>query len=59
MHARVSSGLSQALRKLYGDMLTGIRRIERWPFYNGEEPTEYIEVTCRGRLRGGPRRVSM
>jgi hypothetical protein len=29
-------------------MLTLFRRIENWPFYNGEEPTEYIEGTYRG-----------
>lgn len=48
-HARISTGLSRALRKVYGDMLTQFRRIENWPFYNGEEPTEYIEMTYRGR----------
>jgi hypothetical protein len=57
MHARVSSGLSRAVRRIYGDMVTCTRRIESWPFYNGEEPTEYIELTYRGRLRGGARRV--
>jgi hypothetical protein len=48
MHTRVNSGLSSALRKIYGSMLTQFRRIENWPFYNGEEPTEYIEGTYRG-----------
>lgn len=48
MHTRVNSGLSTALRKIYGNMLTQFRRIENWPFYNGEEPTEYIEGTYRG-----------
>jgi hypothetical protein len=48
MHARVTTGLNQALRKIYGDMLTQFRTIESWPFYNGEEPTEYIEATYRG-----------
>jgi len=48
MHARVTTGLNQALRKIYGDMLTQFRTIENWPFYNCEEPTEYIEATYRG-----------
>lgn len=57
MHSRISTGLSRALRKIYGDMLTIRRRIENWPYYGGTEPTEYIELTYRGRLRGGVRRV--
>jgi hypothetical protein len=48
MHARVTNGLNQALRKINGDMLTKFRMMENWPFYNCEEPTEYIEVTYRG-----------
>lgn len=44
-HARVTSGLSRAFQKLHGDMVTQVRRIENWPFYNGEEPTDYIEGT--------------
>lgn len=44
-HARVTSGLSRAFQKQYGDMVTQVRRIENWPFYNCEEPTEYIEGT--------------
>lgn len=56
MHARVSTGLSRALHKLYGAMITSTRRIERWPYYGGAEPTEYIELTyCGRRLRGGER----
>ena len=47
MHTRVNTGLNTALRKMYGDMLTLFRRIDNWPFYNGEEPTEYIEGTYR------------
>jgi hypothetical protein len=47
MHTRVNSGLNMALRKIYGDMLTLFRRIENWPFYNCEEPTEYIEGTYK------------
>ena len=41
MHVRISTGLNMALRKIYGDMLTTFRKIDNWPFYNGEEPTEY------------------
>jgi hypothetical protein len=48
MHTRVNNGLNTALRKIYGDMLTQFRTIENWPFYNCEEPTEYIEGTYRG-----------
>ena len=48
MHARVTTGLNQALRKIYGDMLTLFRWIDKFHFYNYEEPTEYIEVTYRG-----------
>jgi hypothetical protein len=51
MHARVTTGLNHALQKIYGDMLTKCRTIEQWPFYNGEEPTEYIEVTYRAERR--------
>ena len=43
MHARVTTGLNQALRKIYGDMLTLFRRVDKFSFYNYEEPTEYIE----------------
>ena len=45
MHVRVTTGLNQVLRKIYCDMLTQFRLIDNWPFYNGEEPTEYIEGT--------------
>lgn len=54
MHARVTTGLNQALRKIYRDMLTKFRTIENWPFYNGEEPTEYIEITYRRQAVGLP-----
>jgi hypothetical protein len=48
MHARISTCLNKALRRMYGDMLTQFQLIENWPFYNHEEPTEYIEATYRG-----------
>lgn len=44
-HARVISGLSEAFQKLHGDTVTLVRRVENWPFYNYEEPTDYIEGT--------------
>ena len=47
MHTRISTGLNQSLRKIYGDMLTLFRRIDNFYFYNCEEPTEYIEGTYR------------
>jgi len=56
MHARVTTGFNQALRKIYGFMLTQFRTIENWPFYNGEEPTEYIEATYRRRSEEGNNR---
>lgn len=59
MHARVTTGLNQALRKIYGDMLTQFRTIENWPFYNGEEPTEYIEITYRRRSEEGNKRRTL
>jgi hypothetical protein len=30
-----------------GDLLTQFRTIENWPFYNCEEPTEYIKGTYK------------
>lgn len=45
MHVRMTTGLNVVLRKIYGDGLTLFRTIENWPFYNFEEPTEYIEGT--------------
>lgn len=43
MHARVSAGTSEVIRKYFGDMITEVRRIENWRFYNGQEPTDYME----------------
>lgn len=48
MHTRISTGLNRTIRKVYGDMLTLFRRIDKFSFYNYEEPTEYIEGTYRG-----------
>ena len=45
MHARVNNGLSQVMQKYYKDMVTLVRRIENWKYYNGAEPTDYIEGT--------------
>lgn len=45
MHARVSAGMSEAVRRYFGDMITAVRRIENWRFYKGQEPTDYMEGT--------------
>lgn len=45
MHARVNNGLSQMIQKYYRHMVTKVRRIENWKYYNGQEPTDYIEGT--------------
>jgi len=42
MHARVSTGLSKAVQRYFGTMMTEVRRIENWPYYNGQEPTDYM-----------------
>lgn len=42
LHARVKTGLSTIMQKKF--KVTEVRRIERWQFYNFEEPTDYIEV---------------
>jgi len=43
MHARVSNHLSEIIQKKLA--ITEIRRIEKWAYYNFEEPTDYIEAT--------------
>jgi ribosomal protein S18 acetylase RimI-like enzyme len=43
MHARVSNNLSKIIQKKM--KITQIRRIQRWKYYNYEEPTDYIEAT--------------
>lgn len=42
MHARVSTGLSNSVQRYFGKMMTEVRRIEKWPFYNGDESTDYM-----------------
>ena len=42
LHARVTTGLSRMLQKNMKMLV--VRRIERWRFYNYEEPTDYIEM---------------
>ncbi len=55
MHARVSTGMSQAVRRYFGEMITKVRRIEKWKFYNYEEPTDYMEGTYnRNREKNKP-----
>ena len=42
MHARVYTGLSQKMQKMY--VVTKMRRIQKWKYYNSQEPTDYLEV---------------
>jgi ribosomal protein S18 acetylase RimI-like enzyme len=42
LHARVSNGLSNFIQKKM--KVTDIRRIDKWKYYNYEEPTDYIEA---------------
>ena len=42
MHARVVTGLSKKMQNNY--VVTKIRRIEKWKYYNHQEPTDYLEV---------------
>ncbi len=42
LHARVSNGFSQKVQKEF--VAQKIRTIEKWKYYNYEEPTEYLEV---------------
>lgn len=46
-HARVKNSLSNALQKTFGPAITKVRRIDQWPSYKSEEPTEYIEMDTR------------
>lgn len=43
MHARVNNRLSEIIQNKFS--VTGIRRINKWKYYNFEEPADYIEVT--------------
>lgn len=45
LHARVSNGLSVYVQILFGKMVTQVRRVEKWAYYNGEESADYIEIT--------------
>ncbi len=48
MHVRVGNGASSAVQRYFGDMITPIRRIENWKFYNGEDAADYLEGTYTG-----------
>jgi ribosomal protein S18 acetylase RimI-like enzyme len=53
LHARVKTGFSGIVQRKFG--VAAIRRIERWSYYNFEEPTDYIEATIipeRGKNTG-------
>jgi hypothetical protein len=43
-HARVSTGLSKVLKHYFGIRVQRVRRIERWEWYGGLEPTEFMEI---------------
>jgi len=45
MHVRVSTGLSQAVQTNVTSAITTLRRVERWKYYAGELPSDYIELT--------------
>lgn len=45
MHVRVKGGLSAAVQKCFGKMITKVNRIENWPYYENGEPTDYVEGT--------------
>ncbi len=42
MHARVENGLSKRIQQTW--KVSQIRRIDRWKYYNYQEPTDYIEA---------------
>jgi len=42
LHARISNNLSKIIQKKF--KIVEIRRIEKWRYYNFEEPTDYIEA---------------
>jgi ribosomal protein S18 acetylase RimI-like enzyme len=44
LHARVNSGFSLNLQKSLGRIVTKVRRIDKWKYYNDEEPTDYLEL---------------
>ena len=43
MHTRVNTGFSKMIQRCF--VVTEIHRIENWPYYNGQEPADYILVT--------------
>lgn len=45
MHIRVGNGASAAVQKYFGEMIKPIRRIEKWPFYEGQDDADYLEGT--------------
>ena len=42
LHARVSNGLSAVFQKKF--IVLEKRTIKNWPYYDGNEPTDYLEV---------------
>lgn len=51
MHARVSNGLSSAIQKYFRGVITDVRRIEEWTYYNNEEPVDYMLADVEKRDR--------
>ena len=47
MHARVENGLSRVVQRIFKGMITSVRRIERWKYYNEQESADYIEATIK------------
>jgi ribosomal protein S18 acetylase RimI-like enzyme len=45
MHVRVDNGVSSMIQRCF--LVTEIHRIENWPYYNHQEPTDYILVTYK------------
>ncbi len=43
MHARVINGFSSIIQRKF--KASNIRRIEKWKYYNFEEPADYVEVS--------------
>jgi hypothetical protein len=44
-HTRIENGLSSVVQKFFRGMITSVRRIERWKYYNEQESADYMEVT--------------
>ena len=45
LHARVSNDFTKIIQKKM--KVTNIRRIDKWKYYNYEEPTDYIEAAFK------------